>query len=410
MDLTQKTRQIRVLYSFPMKLGGPRICTTAWQQVYWAAAAGAQTLVFPGVLSTPLPPSIAVRPTLARGRLRISYKLAGRLRAYALHDYIVARRLPSLVGKIDIIHVWPLAALRTMKVAKCHGIPTVYERPNTHTGFFYERVQQECAHLGIELPPRHEHAYNSEVMRIEEEEYQLADRLLCPSEFVARTFLERGFAPGKLARHQYGFDEQKFYPLVEKRRYEGLTILFAGTVAPVKGLHYALEAWLRSPAHQRGTFLIAGSTTPGYVQKIAPMLRDPSIQLLGHRNDIPELMRTSDVFILPSIAEGYPLVIAEARGSGCVPLVSDACCEICRHMETGLVHRVGDIDTLAQQITMLDQDCTLLEKLRRASLGAIHEITWKAAGIRLLEVYREVIGEQLPAASNAARQTAEALA
>lgn len=91
-------KPVRVLYSFPHKLGAGRICYTAWQQVNGLAAAGAEVLVFPGVLPRPLPENVAVRPTLARGRWRIPYRLLGTLRACALHDRIVARRLEAHAG------------------------------------------------------------------------------------------------------------------------------------------------------------------------------------------------------------------------------------------------------------------------------------------------------------------------
>src|SRR5207237_170731 len=110
------------------------------------------------------------------------------------HDRIVARRLEHLAGQIDIVHTWPLGALETLKTANRLGIPTVLERPNAHTRFAYEVVQQECERLGVALPPEHEHAYKENVLIREEAEYKLATRLLCPSDFVARTFLERGFS------------------------------------------------------------------------------------------------------------------------------------------------------------------------------------------------------------------------
>src|SRR3954453_23814277 len=94
-------RPVRVLYSFPHKLGADRICYTAWQQVNGLAAAGADLLVFPGALHRPVPEGVAVRPTLARGKLRVPYKLLGTMRACALHDYIVARRIERMAQEID---------------------------------------------------------------------------------------------------------------------------------------------------------------------------------------------------------------------------------------------------------------------------------------------------------------------
>ena len=87
------------------------------------------------------------------------------------------------------------------------------ERTNAHTRYGYEVVRRECERLGVRLPPTNESAWNDETLRIEEEEFRLADRLLCPSEFVVRTFLEKGFSRDRLARHIYGFDENAHFPL-----------------------------------------------------------------------------------------------------------------------------------------------------------------------------------------------------
>jgi glycosyltransferase involved in cell wall biosynthesis len=330
------------------------------------------------------------------------------MKAVALHDRIVARRIANLAGQIDIIHTWPLGALRTLQTAARLGIPTVLERPNANTRFAMEVVQKECERLGVSLPPDHEHAYNVEKLRIEEEEYSLADRLLCPSDFTAKTFLDKGYAKEKLARHIYGFDEKVYYPSNEHRDPKrGLAMLFVGVCAVRKGVHYALEAWLRSPASKDGTFLIAGEFLPAYQEKLQGMLAHPSVRVLGHRNDVPELMRRSDILLLPSIEEGFGLVITEAMGSGCVPLASDACTEICDHMKTGLVHRVGDVDTLTQHITMLHQDRALLERLRANGLTTAPSVTWTAAGRILLDAYRETIKAHKTGAPSENRQPPE---
>jgi glycosyltransferase involved in cell wall biosynthesis len=102
-------------------------------------------------------------------------------------------------------------------------------------------------------------------------------------------------------------------------------------------------------------------------------------------------MRKSDILVLPTIEEGFGLVCTEAMGSGCVPVVSEACTDICRHMENSLVHKIGDVEALTKHITMLHEDRQLLAKLRFAGLSIVPEITWNAAGEVLLKTYREVI-------------------
>lgn len=383
---------VRVLHSFPHRIGAARICTTAWHQVDGLANAGAQVLSMPGSVARPLPPSVEVLTTLTVGRLRLPYRALGSRRAFWLHDYIVSRRLEQLAGSIDIVHAWPLGALRTLKVAARLGIPTVLERPNAHTRFAYETVRAECERLGVVLPSGHEHAFNEGVLRQEEAEYQLASRLLCPSDFVAQTFADRGFHSARLGRHRYGFDSGAYYPdPFRQSASSALVMLFVGGCAPRKGLHFALEAWLDSPACINGRFRIAGSFVPGYAEYLAPMLSHPSVEVLGHRNDIASLMRQSDVLVLPSIEEGSALVTSEARGSGCVLLVSEAAGAICEHMRDGLVHAVGDVEALKRHIALLHVDRSLLAKLRECSLEGRSEITWEAAGRRLLEVYVETL-------------------
>lgn len=382
---------VRVLQSFPHKIGAGRICTTAWHQAADVAHAGGDLTVYAGVVHRPLPSSVRVKTTLARGRWRVPYRAVGLVRALALHDRIVARSLPKLADSIDIVHTWPLAGLQTLRTARRLGITTVVERPNAHTRFAYETVARECRRLGVDLPEDDDHAYNTTRLSKEEEEYDLADYVLCPSDFVAETFRDQGVDPDKLMRHRYGYDEGLYYPAgAEREHQEGLNALFVGVCAVNKGLHFALDAWLRSSASRTGTFRIAGTFPEHYREKLAEKLEHPSIRVLGHRDDVPELMRKSDVMLLPSITEGFGLVCVDSIASGCVPLVSNTGTELCVHERNSLVHTVGDVESIREHITSLDQDRDRLAQLRAGCLASAPNLTWGAAGHRLLEVYEEI--------------------
>jgi glycosyltransferase involved in cell wall biosynthesis len=347
-----------------------------------------EVILFAGVLHRPVPANVEVHTTLSWSGIRVSYKLLGTMRALRMHDALVARHLNQLREKIDLVHTWPDAALLTLKEASRLGIPTVLERPNAYTRYAYEAVAREAARLGITLPQSNEYAFKANVLEREEEEYRLADFLLCPSDFVLRTFADYGYPPEKLLRHQYGCDSERFHPEMSNRDTKRqFTMLFAGDCAVRKGVHFALEAWLRSPACENGQFLIAGKFLPDYKARLLPMLAHPSVKTLGYRTDLPELMRNSDVFVLPSIEEGSALVTSEARGSGCVLLVSEAAGAICRDGENALVHPVGDVEMLSEHITALYQDRSRLQRLRLASLGTVNEITWDASAQWLVMAY-----------------------
>ncbi len=381
---------LRVLYSFPQKLGAARICYIAWQQVQGLARAGADVTVFPASICRPVAKNVRIYPTLARGRFRLPNRLLSRTSYLALHDYIVARRLERMAGQFDIIHTWPLGSLLTLKAAKKLGIPTVLERCNAHTRFAYTVVKEECERLGVALPQNHEHAFNMQILAKEELEYNEAYRLLCPSDFVVKTFIDEGFGAEKLLRHIYGYDPARFYPGEHpKALNRGLTMSSVGVNAVRKGVHFALEAWLQSSASQTGTFFIAGGFLRAYKNRLAPMLAHPSVKVLGHSDSVPELMRASDLLVLASIEEGFGLVVAEAMGSGCVPLVSNACTDVCQHMQNGLVHSVGDVKTLADHISLLDNNRPLLKRLGATALDDSRKCTWDAAGMKLVDAYGE---------------------
>lgn len=391
---------VKVLQSFPHKIGAGRICTTAWHQAAGVAEAGGDVTLYTGVVHRALPATVHVKTTLSRAGLRIPYKVLGHFRAFAIHDRIVARALPRLAERIDVVHVWPLAARETLTVAKQLGIPTVLERPNAHTRFAFEVVAEECDRLGIELPSDQEHAFNAAKLRLEEEEYALADHLLCPSRFVEQTFLDQGVPAERLVRHGYGFDEARYFPASRVREEkQGLSVLFVGVCAVRKGLHFALEAWLQSSASQTGTFSIAGEFLPDYHAKLADMLDHPSVRVLGHRDDVPQLMRDSDVLVLPSLEEGSPLVCMEAVASGCVPLVSDRCDEVCIE-NNALIHPVGDVDTIRRQLSELHENRPRLAELREACLRLAPRLTWSVAGRRLLAAYEDVVATSLRRASS----------
>jgi len=382
----------RVLYSFPHKIGASGICYAAWQHAAYLSSAGVNLTVFPGVHHKPLPDGVRVLPTLSRGKLRLPYKLFGRMGSAMLHDQIVARRLRAMAGQFDLVHCFALGSLETLRVARELGIPSVLERCNAHTRFAYEVVDRECRKLGVTMPRSHPHAFNSRTLEREEAEYAAADFIFCPSEFVAKTFEDQGFSAEKLIRFNYGCEPSLLHPRSAPRQSTGgLKVLFAAHCAPRKGLHYALEAWRNSVASHHGELMIVGEFIPSYEQALKAELSRPGISLLGYRNDLPALMESCDIMVLPSIEEGSALVTYDARAAGCVLLVSDATGAVCQHGHDALIHRCGDVAALTSHFDRLHHDRGFLERLRTNSLATAHELTWQTAGQKMMEAYQTMI-------------------
>lgn len=96
-----------------------------------------------------------------------------------------------------------------------------------------------------------------------------------------------------------------------------------GRLVPTKGLPYLIEAFTKVKQQMPSAQLViigAGRLQNELKRQAAKTLCADSVHFLGHRNNIPELLRAMDVFVLSSIAEGMPRVILEAMASG-VPVV-----------------------------------------------------------------------------------------
>jgi glycosyltransferase involved in cell wall biosynthesis len=379
---------LRVLYSFPTRLGTSGIGTTAWHQVAGLIEHGVKVTVVCGSLERPLPGAVRVVETMRAAGRRIPYRVVGLERAMRLHDRRTARLLRRSGVVYDVVHAWPLGARETLVAASRAGAAGVLERPNAHTAVAFEAVAAECRRLGIEVDPTSPHAFDADRLAREEQEYEVATALLCPSDFVRRTFVARGFDPSRLLRHSYGFDPSRFRP-PDARPPGPLSVAFVGRGEVRKGLHHALEQWIGAGLGDRGRFVVCGAIDHEYRRCIAPLLDHPSVEETGPVPDPAAIMRSCDVLVLPSVEEGSALVTYEARACGCVLVVSDHSGAVAEDRVDALVHPAGDSARLRDDLVRLANDRGMLERLRAASVARLAELTWSAAGRRLLTAYEQ---------------------
>ena len=376
--------RMAVLYSFPHALGAPGIGWTAWNQVDELVRAGHDVHLVAASVARPVAGLASATTSLAVAGQRVPHRVMGRDRALAWHDrvaaHLVARRSP------DVVHVWPLAAERTIAAARGRGIPAYREVPNTHTANAYEVVARESARLGLVPRAGASHTADPRRLATEEREWATATALLVPSDAVAASFLERGFDPARLRRHRYGCTPAA--PVTRAvRRDAGIRAVFLGRVEPRKGLHHALDARIASSASRDGRFLVFGAVDDAYLGVLADRLAHPSVELRGvTASPVDELAR-ADVLLLPSLEEGSALVTYEAQVAGCVPLVSTAAGALLEHDVHGLVHDPGDVATLTAQLDRLAGDPAALARLSDAAMSHAPELSWAAASRSLVAAY-----------------------
>jgi starch synthase (maltosyl-transferring) len=133
--------------------------------------------------------------------------------------------------------------------------------------------------------------------------------------------------------------------------------LYVGRLDPQKGLPDLLHAAESLVASQPSWHLVLVGDGPdrGWLQnRLAMSLQlQERVHWLGRRDDVPSLLKTADVLVLPSYWEGMPNVILEAMAAG-LPVVATAVEgteDLILHRETGCLVPARDPTKLAQALT-----------------------------------------------------------
>jgi glycosyltransferase involved in cell wall biosynthesis len=138
-------------------------------------------------------------------------------------------------------------------------------------------------------------------------------------------------------------------------------LLALGNLYPVKG-HRHLVAALAALAARHPALHVAiggrGDLASALLTQAETQGVSHRLHLLGLRNDVPALLEATDIFVLPSLAEGLPLVLLEAMFAG-KPIVASNVGEVSIALaggDAGVLVPPGDEQALAQAIDSLLQD------------------------------------------------------
>ena len=111
---------------------------------------------------------------------------------------------------------------------------------------------------------------------------------------------------------------------------DAFVVLHVGRISTQKNSAFMLKMFLEFASKTSSTvLLVAGfiDNSSDEIKKVRQIISEnhspEHVKFLGTRHDIPELMSASDVFFLPSLYEGLPIVAVEAQCSGLVCVLSD---------------------------------------------------------------------------------------
>jgi L-malate glycosyltransferase len=254
-----------------------------------------------------------------------------------------------------------------------------------------------------------------------------ADRLVANAFFVhkmsavsdeTRQFcIEQGIQAAKLHTIYSGIDAAQYHcaltPEQKRRLRQNLgigptapVILTVARLFPQKGHRYLLEAApIIREAIPDAHFLLVGEgdLQASLTQQINAAGLESYVHLLGARQDIPQLLAISQLFILPSLYEGLPNVLLEALAAG-VPVVATdlgGCREIITNGQDGMLVPAGNAAALAQAAITVLQDPRLAASLQQAGRQrVIEDFSIDKSVAAYISLYEQLLGAKTKGGNN----------
>jgi glycosyltransferase involved in cell wall biosynthesis len=273
-----------------------------------------------------------------------------------LYDHSVA----AVIRPGDLFIGWATASLATARAAKHRGARFVLDRACPHVDFQQQILEEESAAVGVDYRPQPAWFRDRQLA-----EYTEAERILAPSEYTRATFPEA--MRSKIIKAPL-FGRCAFPAETHPERHPEFTVGVVGGEPVRKGYLYLLDAWERL-ALAKARLLIRSDANfvryPALQQRLA---RLSNVEIVRYVPDINNFYQRCDVFVLPSVDDGFGMALFEAMANE-VPCIATTHCgssELLTPGRDGIVIPPRNANLLAEAMLSLYQQ----EELRRSLASA----------------------------------------
>lgn len=167
-------------------------------------------------------------------------------------------------------------------------------------------------------------SYSKQICKRYQMEIESADYFLVASNFVKKSLIYCGVNKEKILYVPYGVDIKKFYEKKDKinENIEKLKFLFVGRVDATKGIYYLIKAF-EELQHLDIELIVVGSISSNDEQIIDDIRKNYNIIYKGikTKDEMSNIYRDADVYIMSSLFEGFSLTLFEAMASN-LPVIA----------------------------------------------------------------------------------------
>lgn len=168
-----------------------------------------------------------------------------------------------------------------------------------------------------------------------------------------------------------GYNKNVFYADKGRRNTVPVNILYAGKISRAKGVPWLLKALTKIDAHRYQLHMVGGGSGREYDEcRAAAAILESQVSLHGmmSQQNLAQMMRRSQIFILPSLHEGLPLVVLEALACGCTVIATDlpGTREIKNRLETNQLILIEKPTVLCSDTSLLADEQRFVDSLKHS--------------------------------------------
>lgn len=227
----------------------------------------------------------------------------------------------------DVIHCWSGVSEELLADRSIQARARVLMRGSSHIAEQAALLTEEERRTGVTIDRP-----SAWMIAREEREYAIADHIVVLSEFARASFARHGVHADRVTVLPLGVDVDAFRPSTTdvRRRIDRvsagapLRVLFVGTLSARKGLRDVV-ATARRCLDLPMTFTLVGPSIP----ESGALLSDlpPNVIVAGPKTQeaLPGVYADADVFLFPTIEDGFAMVLTQATAAGLVLMASTNC-------------------------------------------------------------------------------------
>ena len=284
----------------------------------------------------------------------------------------------------EFVHFWSSdVPLSFYEKVHARGHRIIMEAVNTTQVYRKEILDAEYLRLGLPAT----HGATSSTIATEKAKFELASFVYSCSPEVRKSLAVAGVPDEKLLHTSYGLRQSDILSLADidsRKQHKEFTAIFVGSIGVRKGVHLLLDYWCQSKI--KGKLKLVGNIDDEVKPILAPYLERDDIEHVPFVKDLREIYKEADVFMLPTLEEGSPLVTYLALGAGLPSIVSPmGSGGLIEHGEEGLVVEPHDAAGWIEALHQMSEDPKLRETCAHKAYKKAPAYVWSEVGRKRAE-------------------------